>query len=205
MMTIVQMDNNLIFLNRKRQKGALMMEVLVSLFFVVTVFMGVLGSQVFMQKSTAEVSQRTQAISIMNSMVNRMMSNRRASGCYNITDTTGVSPYLGVGGFSPGMCGGFGDAETQAVAGDDLQDWSDQLVGSSGVDGDGNQIKNLKNAKGCISFDDTTIPPVITVAIAWEGSSEQLAPLSNCGKGAYSSESVRRAVQTKVQIGILSS
>lgn len=188
-----------------RQKGTLMMEVLVSLFFVVTVFMGQLGAQVFMQKSTAEAAQRTHAISLMKNMADRMKSNRAAAGCYEVTGPGGEAPYLGVDGIVPPPCAGFGDAETQIIASDDLNAWNDMLLGSTGIDSEGNQITNIKNAKGCISIDDLTTPPTIIIAVAWEGGSEQVPPLSNCGLGAYGNESLRRAVQTEIQFGKLSS
>ncbi len=185
------------------QKGALMFEVLVSLFIVVTVFVGQISLQVFVQKNTAEVSQRSQAIAMMNNMADRITSNRGAAGCYAFTSATQISPFLGHNGTSPTACAGFGDLQTQAIALADLTGWERELLGSSGVDSSNNNIQNIRNAKGCISVDDSTVPPTYTIAVAWESTEEQVAPLSRCGQGTYGNEAVRRAVETQVQFASL--
>jgi len=179
-----------------KQKGAIMIEVVVALFFVTVVFVGHIGSQAFMQRNSMEASRRAQAQVILNDIIERMQQNRQAAGCYAFS-TAGSGPYVGVGGSLPGACGGTGNPETQLVADADLLAWHNRLTqsGSSG----------LRNGRGCISIDESTNPDTYTISVAWE-SAEPLFIAANasmpCGQGSYN-ESRRRVISTQVQFADL--
>jgi len=188
-----------------RQRGAIMMEVVVAIFFVTTVFIGHIGSQVFMQKSSVEAGRRAQAYTIVNNMVERMQANRQAARCYAISNATG-SPYVGVCGGVPGACADFGDPDTQAVADSDIQAWHDLLVDGAATNAGGDSIGGLKNGRGCIILDETTDPDTYSVSIAWEGS-DSLTIAGNaglpCAQGSYGSEALRRVISVDLQFADL--
>ena len=184
-----------------------MVEVLVALFFVVVVFMGHIGSQTFMQNSSIEASRRAQAQILLNDIVERMQANRGAVQCYAFTINN--YPFVGVGGSVPPACGGFGTPETQLRATADLQAWHQLLLNGGVTNQLGQGVGGLKNGKGCISIDETTIPATYTISIAWEGSSLQSMPANvneMCAKWYYwGGENMRRVISTRVQFGILTS
>lgn len=206
-MVTVQMANHI--KTHSKQQGAIMVEVLVALFFVVVVFMGHIGSQAFMQKSSIEASRRAHAQILLNDIVERMQANRAVAPCYAFTN--GAAPVVGKSG-APPTCTGFGTPETQARATQDLLEWHQALLNGGVTNQNNESIGGLKNGRGCISIDETTTPSTYTLAVAWEGSSPQTIPgnalpENECATGAYGSESptLRRVISRKVQFGNLSS
>lgn len=207
MTVIVQMANR--SKTAYTQQGAIMVEVLVALFFVVVVFMGHIGSQTFMQKSSIEASRRAHAQILLNDMVERMQANRAVAQCYAFTN--GGAPFVGIGG-GPPTCTGFGTPDTQARATQDLLEWHQALLNGGVTDQNNSPIGGLKNGRGCISIDETTTPATYNIAVAWEGSSPQTIPgnalpENDCARGLYGSEdpTLRRIISRQVQFGNLSS
>src|SRR5512142_3152055 len=94
-----------------RQHGAGMIEVLMTLAVVTVGLLGLI--QLMMRSTLAEVEayQRAQALVLLNDMVDKINSNRKAAGCYAITtDTASGTPYLGTGSAGAPVCTGWGTA-----------------------------------------------------------------------------------------------
>jgi type IV pilus assembly protein PilV len=181
-----------------------MMEIVIAIFFITVVFMGHIGSQSFMQKSSMETARRAQAQILLNDIVERMQANRSAIRCYAFSGAGG-SPYVGSGGSAPAPCGGFADPETQLIADTDLQAWHRLLSQGSSSTG-GTATGGLKKGRGCIAIDETTNPDTYTVSIAWEGSDNLSIPGNinfPCASGTYGTEFLRRVISTQVQFADL--
>ena len=187
-----------------KQKGAIMIEVVVALFFVTVVFVGHIGSQAFMQRNSMEASRRAEVQGVMNYIIERMQQNRQAARCYAFS--VNGAPYVGSGGTLPAACGGFANPETQAIADADILAWHNLLSGGSAVDGSGNAIGGIRKGRGCISIDESTDPDTFTVSVAWE-SVEPITITANaskpCASGTYPTETRRRVLSTQVQFATL--
>src|SRR5947199_10030355 len=88
----------------QRQSGISMLEVLVS---IVIVAVGLLGMAGLSSRSTTAESasyQRAQALILLDDMVDMINANRKAAGCYGITDANSSSPALETGTNSPPAC-----------------------------------------------------------------------------------------------------
>jgi len=158
-----------------------------------------------MQNSSIESSRRAQAQIILNDMVERMEANRATVRCYAFT--VGGYPFVGMWGSVP-TCAGFGNPETQLRANQDLLAWHNLLLTGGVVNGMGQSVGGLKNGRGCISIDETTVPATYTISVAWEGSSLQYIPANvnePCARWYYNSENLRRVLSAKVQFGELAS
>lgn len=189
---------------RKKLKGSLLIEALVSLFIITTAFMGSIETQTFMQTSTIESSRRAQAYFILNSMVDRLRSNEHAAPCYAFTSSAGIGPYVGANAALPPACIGITEALTQARADKDIFQW-DEMLRIGGVrNKSGESVGGLKNSRGCISVDTTTNPnfPTYTVSVAWEGTGASGISSGLCAKGSYGDDSLRRVISAKIQVTI---
>jgi type IV pilus assembly protein PilV len=112
----------------------------------------------------------------------------------------------------------------------DLCEWGNALIGSAEVTQGGactsasgaNCVGAMLGARGCVSYDAATElkdgsgaviagTGVITVAVAWQGVSPLVAPLTpttagsalDCGKNTYPSEAHRRVVTATLRMASL--
>lgn len=182
-------------IRNKQIAGATLIEILVTMVVIALGLLGLGAFQMRTQQMGLEAYNRAQALVILDAIVNRLNANRQTAPCYAITTTTG-SPYLGfmdANHLASVTCAGFGDANTQQLAVNDLNEWDAILQGGLEAAA-GNPTGAALGARGCILFDPAT--SIYTVAVAWQGFTETEAPGISCGNNAYGSEKLRRVVWT---------
>ena len=191
---------------RINERGASMIEVLATLFMLTVGLMGHLGIHSELHKSSVESYQRTQAIVLMNNMIERMNANRYSGPCYAISTGSG-SNFLGTQASEKLIenitCEGWGDADTQAIAKNDLLEWDGFLKGMSAVDGNGQMVGAMLGARGCITLDSSTTPETYTITIAWQGLTDSLGSDNSCALGLFGTNTKRRVLSTTVQFAEL--
>ena len=152
------------------QRGAMMIELLISLVLVVVGVLGLIHLQLRLQGTELESLQRTRALFILEDMASRLLINRAHAADY-LTD-----PIAGVGA----------DCE-QIPAGDlaarDLAQWCARLSGEAEQIG-GLAVGAPLGARGCVQALDETH---YQLTVAWRGL-RPLAPASeavSCGKHLF--------------------
>ena len=192
---------------RSAEAGFSMLEILISILIMVVGMLGFIGLQARTQVAEVEAYQRGQALILVQDMVDRLNTNRKAAGCYAITTnaTTG-SPALGAGyAGTPACTASVGTTATRAVASTDLQEWNNALKGTTETLG-GNPVGTILGARGCVTFDAVT--QLYRIAVAWQGLAATVAPtatnaLATCGLNQYGSEAQRREVSATLLIANL--
>lgn len=181
------------------QRGASLIEVLVSIFIIAVSLLGLAGLQTWATNAEFESYQRSQAIMLANDMVERIRMNRVDSGTFkNITGFVGTA---GTGSYSM-TC----PASTQAFK--DLCAWQDLLQGSSETNG-GNRVGAMIGARGCITYDVSTEyasvadTGVFTVSVVWQGSQDTVPPAISCANDLYGTESKRRLISMRFRLAYL--
>jgi len=180
---------------RHLSAGFTLIEILVTLTLIAIGLLGLGAFQARLQQAELEAYSRAQALVILDAIVNRINANRQTAPCYAITTTAGT-PYLGYadgGHVGTISCTGFGDANTQLMAIDDLGAWDQMLKGAAEAAG-GTATGGIVGARGCISFDAVT--STYTIAVAWQGVTETVVPTVACGNDTYGTETRRRVVWT---------
>ena len=183
-----------------------MIEVLVALVIVMLGLLGLLGVQVRSHQAEFESYQRSQALILVNDMVDRMNANRKAAKCYDITtDTAAGTPSVGTSYAGTPSCTAYGVAATQARAVADLTAWDALLKGSAETSG-GSSVGAMVGARGCISYDAGT--DVYRVSVAWQGLAPTVDPTTvdaalTCGKDLYGNDANRRIVSQTFRIATL--
>jgi type IV pilus assembly protein PilV len=182
--------------------GFAMIEVLVTLIIVLVGLLGAAGVLVVGHQSSVEAYQRTQALILLEDMLDRLSANRQAADCYAVSDPATGAPQLGTG-FGGTLSCGSGTPEQQATAISDLQGWSDLLTGAGETDRGGGSVGAMIGARGCISFDPASKVYVLTVT--WQGLGETAAPTQEvrCARGLYGRDTQRRAVTVSTQFANL--
>jgi type IV pilus assembly protein PilV len=181
------------------QQGFSLIEVLVTLFILLVGLLGLVGLLIQAQRAQLESYQRVQALVLMNDMVNRLSTNRKAAACYV---NASAKPFFGTG-YSAGSTlrtcpsnptGTSNEQVAQAEV--DLTEWNALLQA------------NLINARGCITVttDPVTAQLTYRVAVVWQGNGKTGAPTSTtCGQGLYGADDdERRAVVVPMQFPTLS-
>lgn len=182
--------------------GFTMIEVLVTLFVIALGLLGLAALQSRVHQAEFEAYNRAQALVLLDAIVNRINANRATAPCYAIT-TDGGTPYLGMpdaGHASSITCSGYGDANTQQLAVNDLNEWDRMAQGTTELVGAA-AVGAALGARGCISFDPATA--TYTVAVAWQGIAATSAPAVACGNNRYGAETRRRVVWATLRIATL--
>jgi type IV pilus assembly protein PilV len=174
---------------RARQGGVTLIEILVTVLILAFGILGLIGMNVKVQAAQADAYQRAQAILLVQDMANRIALNRANALTY-VT----ASP-LGTGDGQDASCAG-----KTGVALDQCE-WSNALKGAAERIGGGN-VGAMIGARGCIAQIGTS-PTVLQVTVAWQGTTELVAPSLGCGSGSYSSETMRRAISANVTLACL--
>jgi type IV pilus assembly protein PilV len=179
-------------------RGSTIIEVLVALLVIAVGLLGIAGLQSRLVVSEVEAYQRSQALILLNDMVNRIYANRTNAASYVYANT---SP-IGSGMTCPS--GGSTTAER------DLSEWCNALQGASETIGGTKQGAAI-GARGCVV--QRTGTTVYDVSVAWQGLTAMKAPTnSDCGKNAFDSSSsgspcvndlCRRVVTVQVSLGNL--
>ena len=182
--------------------GFALVEILVSLVIVLIGLLGVAGLQARALEAEMESYQHAQATVLLQDMVDRINANRQTAPCYAITAADGAL-FVGTGATVnlPVECAGFGDANTQLQAENDITDWHNLLLGATETF-EGNSVGAMIGARGCIVATDV-LNQIYTVAVAWQGLTDTAAPAVSCGNNQYGNEARRRVVWTTLRIADL--
>lgn len=178
------------------QQGFGLLEVLIAL---LVISIGLLGMASLQTKATQwqmESYQRSQALILLEDMLNRINSNQTYVGCYFTSDSSLPGTWAeGTVGYNKG-CNGISDQ--------DLQSWNDMLLGTGEklAGGAGASAGALINAVGCVDRPDASDTSLYRVSIAWEGLTETTASANLCGKSEtrYPSDKKRRVVSALIRI-----
>lgn len=194
----------------RRQRGFTMVEILVSMGIVAIGLLGLAALETTAQQAQAESYARSQALGLLQGMVERINSNRYAASCFAFTtDTTNGLPYLGMtdsanpsNHYTPACTVG----SNPAAANDSMNKWDIELQGSAERDQASNAyMGSIVGARGCVTSaaDPGTGITTYTVMVAWQGPTDSFAPTLNCANGLYGPETRRRLVWTTLQIANL--
>jgi type IV pilus assembly protein PilV len=181
--------------DRRRQHGATLIEILVSILILMFGLLGLVGVMIQSQRAQLEAFQREQALLIAQDMVSRMTVNKAVAGCYVQGTYVGVDKTT-----APAATTCVGGTATQATRySQDMADWISLLGGSGETTNSGaNKVGGIPFARGCITKDATT--GIYQVSVAWQGSQSTSGPPSGvaCGKDLYGPDTSRRAVSLTV-------
>lgn len=180
------------------QRGASLIEVLVTIVILTFGLLGLAAMQSKMQVGSVEAYQRAQAIVLLSDMGQRIMANRSQAADY-VTDSA-----IGAGDSGPAACGTLAAGPAR-----DRCEWSQTLKGAAETRDSAN-FGAMIEARGCIAqvqAPDPTpgvcAPGVYQVSVAWQGMHQTIAPAETCGKDQYGDDRNRRAISTRVSIALL--
>jgi type IV pilus assembly protein PilV len=195
--------------NQRSQRGALMIEVLITIVILAIGLLGMMQMQGRLQKSEMESYQRTQAVMLVNDMASRLSTNSVNIANY-LTD--GLTPaYLGVDGDNT-PCDSTLLADGLQLG--DSGEWCRALEGAGETQA-GSNVGAMVGGRGCVEFDATANQYMVTVV--WQGLTPISAPPASvsCGVNLYNlppdsacadpsnADKCRRYVTTIVTEGIL--
>ena len=187
------------------QRGSSLIEVLITLVILLIGLLGLVGSMVQSQRSQMESYQRVQALLVLQDMVNRINSNRKAALCYAVTIGTDGTPYFGTSASAATTCTAVTvpplTTEQKAQAVRDMTEWNSLLLGSAEKSA-GSDAGAMVGARGCVS---RVSAGVYEVSVVWQGNGKTAPPAGvSCGSGLYGDDAQRRGVSVPVQIATLS-
>jgi type IV pilus assembly protein PilV len=181
---------------RRLQRGASMIEVLVTMVIIAFGLLGMAGLQMRMQTSEMESYQRSQALLLLNDMANRIAANRNNASSY----VTGSTP-LGTNVACP--------SATTTTAQQDLKQWCEALQGAAEVTSANDKVGAMVGGRGCVE----SASGDYLVTVVWQGFTPISAPPASvgCGLNAFNGaagsvcigDRCRRAVTTLVRIATL--
>jgi type IV pilus assembly protein PilV len=173
------------------ERGATLIEVLVTIVILTFGLLGVAGLQVRMHLAQAESYHRSHAVLLMQDMVDRVNANRINALNYVTAAALGT-------GNAVQDCTGLSNAAL------DLCEWNNALLGTAESTASGQKAGGMIGARGCIANVVATMPREFVVAVTWQGLVPTVAPASTtCGQGQYGNEQTRRALVARVTIGCL--
>lgn len=174
-----------------RERGATLIEVLVTIVILTFGLLGVAGLQVRMHLAQAESYHRSHAVLLMQDIVDRVNANRNNALNYVTTAALGA-------GNTAQDCTGLTSTTL------DLCEWNNALLGTAESTASGQKAGGMIGARGCIANVAATMPREFVVAVTWQGLVPTVAPTSTtCGQGLYGNEQIRRALVARVMIGCL--
>ncbi|GAA7769689.1 MULTISPECIES: type IV pilus modification protein PilV [Cupriavidus] len=181
------------------QRGATMIEVLVSVVILLIALLGTAGLIARSGQSEMESYQRAQALTLLKDMVARINANRQAAPCYASGSTMTV---MGNATVAPPVCTGVSNAQL-GTATADLAAWNTALQGSAESSSSGTAVGAMIGALGCIESIDAT-NQIYRVTVAWQGLAQTVTSSLPCGAGSFGNDANRRAISVTVRIGVLS-
>lgn len=180
----------------RRQRGTSLLEVLITMIILAFGLLGVAAFHAKAQVGTIESYQRAQAVVLLADMRARLTGNAA-----NAADYAGAT--LGTGDSEPADCGAVAPRSAR-----DRCEWSLELKGAAEQKGAVN-VGAMQDARGCVSqvqapdaSAGVCIPGVYLLAVAWQGAHKTRAPALDCGKDLYGDDGNRRAIATRVTIGL---
>jgi type IV pilus assembly protein PilV len=200
-------------LRTRRQGGFTLIEILVAFLILLVGLLGMVGLQAKGQQAEMESYQRTQALVLLQDMLNRISANRLDARNLNYVTTSAV-----------GGGGSLADCSSKSGAALDLCEWGNMLDGAaertsvancSLLSGTG-CIGAMIGARGCLAYDVTTEftdstgatiagTGIYTITVAWLGLVATVSPPTalTCGQNQYVSEAQRRVVTSQIRIAAL--
>lgn len=180
---------------QRQQRGATLIEVLVSMIILMFGLLGLVGVMIQSQRAQLESYQRVQALMLVQDMASRMSANKAVVSCYVL------GTYVGKGaGAMPtaSSCVAGTSATQKARMVTDITTWHSMLLGSAESSG-GSAVGSVLGARGCIK---NVAGNLYQVSVAWQGSGLTSAPPAGitCGSGLYGDDAARRAVSLTVEL-----
>jgi len=183
----------------RRQGGALMIEVLVTIVILIIGLLGLMQMQSRLQKSEVESYQRTQALLLAKDMAQRISANRADAASYQIGDPN-----------DPTSIGGTAcPTATATLQERDRKEWCESIKGAAEVQA-GSNIGALINGRGCVY--SLAGGREFMVTVVWQGLTPVASPAVICGKESPNpydggtdcvNDLCRRSVSTLVRMGTL--
>lgn len=182
------------------ERGAMMIEILVTIVICVIGLWGLTEVQTRLQQSEVESYQRSQALMLLEDMEARLNLNRTQAARYVTASALGPST----------SCSGL--TSNNSLAQTDLRQWCGLLQGVSETTTSGGTTSNVGSmigARGCV--EDLGAGDFM-VTVAWQGLAPLSAPPSSvtCGSGSYNqtgtactNDRCRRVLTTIVRVGDL--
>lgn len=177
------------------QRGASLIEVLVTLVILAIGLLGLAGLQSRLQASEMEAYQRAQALILLDDMASRITTNRANALNY----VTGTDNPLGVGMTCP--------TDTSSTRRVDHKEWCAALQGAAETSANVN-VGAMLGGRGCV---EDLGGGTYRVTVAWQGLTPLDSPAVDCGRGSYdttgtacTADRCRRAITTIVRIATLS-
>jgi type IV pilus assembly protein PilV len=160
-----------------------LIEVLITIVIIAIGLLGMAGIHARSSLLEFESYQRAQALILLQDMVDRMNAN-----------AANVAGEYGGANVGTGNTSACSDTSSRALA--DLCEWSTLLSGAA--EQSGGSKGAMIDGRGCVSRIGAT--PSYLVSVVWQGMSDTVPPVTDCGKDQYSSESRRRAVTAIVTV-----
>ena len=174
----------------KRVAGFSMIEVLITIVILMFGLLALAGLQGRALTAQMESYQRSQALILLNDMVDRISANRKNAASY-------LTAEVGTGAACP--------AAGASTASKDLYEWCNALLGAAEVKGTSN-VGAMIGARGCITqtvAPTTGVASQYLVAVAWQGLNSTATSPITCGQNQYGNEGLRRLVAIPVNIADL--
>jgi type IV pilus assembly protein PilV len=186
---------------RGSQRGATLIEVLVSLVILMVGLLGLVGVMIQSQRAQVESYQRVQALLLVQDMASRLNANKSVATCYVVAGFLGTSGVAVPAATACAVTGATTEQKDRVVA--DLTEWNNLLLGSAELSGT-DKVGAVLGARGCITRDVAT--DLYQLSVAWQGSGATAAPPAGvtCGQGEFGADdAARRAVSVTVQLGAI--
>ncbi len=155
-----------------KQNGFTLLEVLIAFVILSVGLLGIVNLQAMSKKFTHQAMQRTLAVSLTDSLIERIRANPGAAQIYE--DLAGPGGTLIASEPTP-VCSGSAICTTTEIATHDIWEWQQSMAGTAVTTGSGNNAAGLIEPQACIVFvpDGTKVSTGnLTVIIQWTGLSE---------------------------------
>ncbi len=189
----------------RSQRGALMIEVLVTIGILAIGLMGLMNMQNRLQKSEMESYQRTQALMLANDMATRISTNRANAASYTTGDPNDPTDPSSLGSVSVAC-----PNASSTVQEIDSAEWCNALQGAAETQGS-SKVGTLIGGRGCVH--ELVTGAEYMVSVVWQGLTPISSPPTVCGKASPNpydtagtncvNDLCRRYVTTIVRIGTL--
>jgi len=183
---------------QRRQYGMTLIEVLVTIVILAFGLLGLAGLQSKYNIGMIEAYQRAQALVLLDSLAERIKSNQSNAASYVVAST------LGTGDSYSEDCSGEAPGAAR-----DLCEWSNALKGTNEETDGGGKVGAMIGARGCVTqvqapnpTSGVCTPGIYQITVAWQGMHKTKAPTVACASGSYGDDTNRRAISTRVTVGL---
>ncbi len=189
-----QRYDKLQYQKQQHQSGTSLLEVLVTIVILTFGLLGLAGLQMKTRMVEMESYQRSQAMIVLNDMVNRFQMSRNNPAGF-ITGSV-------IGGGSMVTCAG------KTGAAFDLCEWGNTLRGAAESSGSTN-LGAMIGARGCITQIQAPVttagacaPGIYEITVAWQGMFKTAASKNTCAQDVgYGDDAMRRTISLRVSAG----